>query len=85
MLNLLKLKKSKEDKLKQSLIDELFKISESIRQNELLFNLADNDYLTEALIYEGKALQLRYNYIIQQAKMQHIGIEYTDRQKGVMS
>ncbi|MCL1865901.1 MAG: DUF2508 family protein [Oscillospiraceae bacterium] len=48
--------------------DELEQVHELLQKKEELFNLAEEDELIEAIIYEQKALRLRYDYLLRKAK-----------------
>ncbi|MCL2633730.1 MAG: YaaL family protein [Oscillospiraceae bacterium] len=48
--------------------DELDKLTERIQKQEQLFDLIEDEDLIEAIIYEHKALQARYAYLIKKAR-----------------
>ena len=50
-----------------------------IVKNEQLFNMATEDEVIEAVIYEQRALQSRYAYLLKRAREKGIRIDYTDR------
>lgn len=81
MLNILKKKKTKEDKEREELLLELEKLSELIKKNEDLFNLAEDNNMLEAMIYEQKSLQARYIYLLETARKKGVKIEYIERMK----
>ncbi len=78
-LNLMGKQQAKDEKERGEIIAELEAISEMIKKNEMLFNLADDDKIIEALIYEQKSLQAKYVFLLQTAREKGIKIEYTDR------
>ena len=67
------------DDNKNELLLELEQISARLEKNELLFNLADDDMLIEAAIYEKQALNARYAFLLKNAKEKGLKIQYTDR------
>lgn len=52
----------------EEITDELCRIREKLELNEQLFNMTDDDMLTEALIYERQALLLRFSSAFAKAK-----------------
>ena len=64
---------------KDNISQELEKIYERMQKNEILFNMADDENLIEAAIYENRALNAQCSYLIKTAKEQGLKIEYTDR------
>ncbi|HBH95437.1 MAG TPA: hypothetical protein DDX91_06770 [Ruminococcaceae bacterium] len=81
MLNLLKKKKTEKDREREELLSELEKLTELIKENELLFNLSDDSNMLEAMIYEQKSLQARYIYLLETAKKKGVKIDYIERIK----
>ena len=53
---------------RELIISELERVGAMLYKNEQLFDLAANETETEALIYENKALMLRYSALIAKAK-----------------
>lgn len=62
-----------------NILAELEQLYERIQKNELLFNMADDDNLIEAAIYENQALNARFTYLIKTAKEQGVKINFTER------
>lgn len=81
MLNILKKKKTQDEKERNEILSELDRLSDMIEKNEALFNLADDDNMLEAMIYEQKALQSRYIYLLKTAKEKGVRIDYIERLK----
>lgn len=50
------------------LVREIGIICDKMRKNEQLFDLAESDELIEAVIYEQKALQARYSFLLRTAR-----------------
>lgn len=65
--------------IKDELISELALTEEKIRQNEQLFNHAENEEIIEALIYERKALESRYKHLLKTAKENGIAVSFIER------
>jgi hypothetical protein len=59
--------------------DELIQINEKLNRQNKLFDLAEDDDLIEAIIYEQKALQLRYDYLIKKARRESLNMSFIDR------
>lgn len=74
-----KKKEPKESSEKNGLIEEIAAISDLIASNEQRFNMATDEQLIEAMIYEQRSLQSRYAYLLKLAKENGIKIEYIDR------
>lgn len=74
-----KKKETKEAAEKSALVEEIAAISDLIANNEQRFNMATDEQLIEAMIYEQRALQSRYAYLLKLAKENGIKIEYIDR------
>lgn len=81
MLNILKKKKTQDEKEREEILSELERLSDMIKKNEAMFNLSDDDNMLEAMIYEQKALQSRYIYLLKTAKEKGIRIDYIERLK----
>lgn len=74
-----KKKETKEATEKSALVEEIAAISDLIASNEQRFNMATDEQLIEAMIYEQRSLQSRYAYLLKLAKESGIKIEYIDR------
>lgn len=61
------------------ILEELERINDLIRKNEDLFNMATEDDVIEAVIFEQRSLQSRYAYLLKRAREKGIRIDYTDR------
>ena len=66
---------------KDDIKTELYILSEKLKKHEQEFNMADNTDLIEALIYEEKALQSRFAFLMKQARELGIEINYVDREQ----
>ncbi len=53
---------------RELILSELQRVGAMLYKNEQLFDLATEDTETEALIYENRALRLRYSALIAKAK-----------------
>ena len=53
---------------RELILSELHRVGAMLYKNEQLFDFAADDTETEALIYENKALRLRYSALIAKAK-----------------
>ena len=62
--------------------DELEQVHELLQKQEELFNLAEEDELIEAIIYEQKALRLRYDYLLRKAKEHFYGSQEDCQEDG---
>ena len=64
--------KTKSDKEKArycpDLEEQLRECMAQMRQNKMLFDLETEPELVEQLIYEGRALQCRYEYLMRRAR-----------------
>ncbi len=60
---------------REEVLAELSYLKDRLEKLEQLFNLADNSEETESLIYEEKAVMLRYSRAIREAK--ELGITAT--------
>ncbi|MCM1333831.1 MAG: YaaL family protein [Bacteroides sp.] len=56
------------DEEKKALLSELRLIRDKLKKQEQLFDLATDGEEIEALIYEGKALSLRYSRLLRRAR-----------------
>lgn len=52
----------------QEIFDELMYLHNRLEKLQQLFDFSDNDEETEALIYEEKAVMLRYSKVLREAK-----------------
>ncbi len=59
---------------KQEILSELEYLRDRLEKLEQLFNFSDNDEETESLIYEQKAVMLRYSAVIREAKRLGISV-----------
>lgn len=72
-------RKTKNEREREDILNELEEITEMIKQNDILFNMADDEKMVEALIYEQKSLQAKYIYLVNKAREKGFKIEYIDR------
>lgn len=59
---------------KAEIMSELTFLRQRLEKLEQLFNLSDNDDDTESIIYEEKAVQLRYSKVLREAKDEKISV-----------
>lgn len=52
----------------RDILEELSLLKDRLQKNEQLFNLAEEEAVIEALVFERKAIMLRYNAAIENAK-----------------
>lgn len=52
----------------RDILEELSLLKDRLQKNEQLFNLAEEEAVIEALVFERKAIMLRYNSAIEKAK-----------------
>lgn len=71
--------KDKAEREQAEIIEELETIKSRIDANEAMFNLASDEEIIDAMIYEQKSLHSRYAYLLKIAKEKGIKIAYTDR------
>lgn len=81
MLNILKKKRTRSEQEREEILSELERIADLLKKNETLFNLAEDEKMVEAVIYEQMSLQSRYIYMLNQAKEKGVKIDYIDRLK----
>ncbi len=81
VLNILKKKMTRSDREREEILSELERISDMLKKNETLFNIAEDEKMVEAVIYEQMSLQSRYIYMLNQAKEKGVKIDYIDRLK----
>ena len=65
-----KLKKLAEKRAKErnSLREDIEKLSEEIKRTETVFNLATDEYLLESAIFEQNAQRAKMNYLLKLAR-----------------
>lgn len=57
------------EKMRETAVsEEIATICARLDKNEQLFNMAENDDLIDAVIYERKALLARYSHLVKEAK-----------------
>ena len=66
------------DSESERILSELERVKAMLYKNGQLFDMAENETDTEALIYEHKALMLRYSALIARAKEMGIKKEVTE-------
>lgn len=71
--------KDKAGREQTEIIEELETIKNRIDANETMFNLASDEEIIDAMIYEQKSLHSRYAYLLKVAKEKGIKINFTDR------
>ena len=81
MLNILKKKRTQSEQEREEILSELERITDLMKKNETLFNIAEDEKMVEAVIYEQKSLQSRYIYMLNQAREKGVKIDYIDRLK----
>lgn len=52
----------------REIIEELSLLKDRLQKNEQLFNLAQEEAVIEALVFERKAIMLRYSAALEKAK-----------------
>lgn len=70
---------TKMERKKEEVLEELSYLKDRLEKLEQLFNLSENEEETEALIYEEKAVMLRYSKVIREAK--ELGITAAGKEK----
>ncbi|MDE6724519.1 MAG: DUF2508 family protein, partial [Ruminiclostridium sp.] len=78
ILNILKKKITRSDREREEILSELEHISDMLKKNETLFNIAEDEKMVEAVIYEQMSLQSRYIYMLNQAREKGVKIDYID-------
>lgn len=68
-----------EEQERRQLIDDILNLKYSMKKTEFLFDRTEDTDLIDALIYEHKALQSRYTYLIKKAKEMRIEIEQLEQ------
>ena len=66
--------KLSEEKQHEHLLDEIKEVSRLLACNRQWFELESNQDMIEACIYEDRALQARYRYLLDVAKQQGIAV-----------
>lgn len=72
-MNLLEKREQKKMELRRreerkKLREDMERLEEEIRRNEVLFNFATDEYLIESIIYERNAQAAKMNYLLKQAR-----------------
>ena len=65
---------------KEEILEEIGILRDRLGKLDILFNMAETPEETESLIYEEKAVMLRYSYILREAKKLGIKAERTDKE-----
>lgn len=65
---------------KEEILEEIGILRDRLKKLDILFNMAETPEETESLIYEEKAVMLRYSYILREAKKLGIRAERTDKE-----
>lgn len=65
---------------KEEILEEIGILRDRLEKLDILFNMAETPEETESLIYEEKAVMLRYSYILREAKKLGIRAERTDKE-----
>lgn len=65
---------------KEEILEEIGILHDRLEKLDMLFNMAETPEETESLIYEEKAVMLRYSYVLREAKKLGIRAERTDRE-----
>ncbi len=65
---------------REEILEELSLLRSRLENLSMLFNMAETPEETESLIYEEKAVMLRYSFIIREAKRLGITAERTDKE-----
>lgn len=65
---------------KEEILTEIACLRDRLEKLNMLFNMAETDDETESLIYEEKAVMLRYSYVIREAKKLGITAERMDKE-----
>lgn len=65
---------------KEEILEEIGILKDRLEKLDILFNMAETPEETESLIYEEKAVMLRYSYILREAKKLGIRAERTDKE-----
>ena len=65
---------------KEEILEEISVLRDRLEKLDILFNMAETPEETESLIYEEKAVMLRYSYVLREAKKLGITAERTDKE-----
>lgn len=65
---------------REEILEEIGILRDRLEKLDMLFNMADTPEETESLIYEEKAVMLRYSYVLREAKKLGITAERTDKE-----
>lgn len=65
---------------REEILEEIEILRCRLENLSMLFNMAETPEETEALIYEEKAVMLRYSFVIREAKRLGITAERTDKE-----
>ena len=65
---------------KEEILEEIGILRDRLEKLEILFNMAETPEETESLIYEEKAVMLRYSYILREAKKLGIRVERKEKE-----
>lgn len=63
---------------KEEILEEIGLLRDRLERLDILFNMAETPEETESLIYEEKAVMIRYSYVLREAKKLGITAERTD-------
>lgn len=65
---------------REEILEEIGILRDRLEKLDMLFNMAETPEETESLIYEEKAVMLRYSYVLREAKKLGITAERTDKE-----
>lgn len=65
---------------KEEILEEIGILRDRLEKLDMLFNMAETPEETESLIYEEKAVMLRYSYVLKEAKKLGIRAERADKE-----
>ncbi len=65
---------------RDEILEEIGIQKDRLEKINMLFNMAETPEETEALIYEEKAVMLRYSYVLREAKKLGITAERADKE-----
>lgn len=65
---------------KEEILTEIAYLRDRLEKLNMLFNMAETDDETESLIYEEKAVMLRYSRVLKEAKRLGIKAERTGKE-----
>ncbi|MCL2694259.1 MAG: DUF2508 family protein [Oscillospiraceae bacterium] len=78
IIELLNLRRD-DDTDREGLKSEIFILNDKLKKREQEFNMTDDDDMIEALIYEQKALQARFTFLLKRARETGLEISFFDR------